>query len=98
MNDLERVNLIPKGSRVTNICTSETSPFHHMIFEGIKTTSYTNKYKVVHTQRFAKCRSKDGKLHNFGLEVIYEGHLDEKQRKELWQPVWERLYGESVSV
>ncbi len=98
MNDFDRVILISIGSPVTNICTSESSPLHHMKFAGIKTTSYKNKYDVRHTSNFAKCQSKDRKMHSFGLEVIYEGHLDADRCKELWEPVWQCLYGESVSV
>jgi hypothetical protein len=93
MKDLERVAAIQIGSAVTNICTSETSPYHHMKFMGVKTKSYKNKYKVLITERFAKCKCKEGKLHDFGLEVIYAGMLDVSTCKELWQPVWQRRFG-----
>jgi hypothetical protein len=98
MNELERISLIPIGSPVTNICTSESSPLHHMKFAGIKTTSYKNKYDVRHTSNWAKCKAADGRLHSFEMDVIYEGHLSVDKCKELWEPVWQRKFGKSVSV
>ncbi len=89
MSDVERIKAINLGDPVTNICAGEAGK--HGYFMEYKVKSRRNKWGIVHKERNARCQF-NKKTGDYGLDVIYAGHLDKVTCDELFKPVWNKRF------
>jgi len=95
---IERMKALLPGDPVTNICAGENNPHLHSFFVSYFVKVYKNKAGIKHRSHWAKCVDKKGKSGNFGIDVIYAGHLDFETRNKLFSPVWESRYGKKEAT
>jgi hypothetical protein len=78
----KRVKHIGFGDKITNVCAGKNNPMRHCYFVRYKSTSH-----------IVECTDKKGNFGDYGADVIYQGHLSYGESKELYNPVWEALFG-----
>ena len=77
----KRIVALSFGDPVTNICAGTENPMRHCYF-------------VEDKRRVARCTDKEGAFWDIGIDVIYPGHLNNAECSELFEPVWQSLYGD----
>jgi hypothetical protein len=68
------------GDPVTNICAGENN-------------STKRGYFVRRGRDYIECTDKKGKFWNVDPETVFLGHLTEEECKTLWEPIWEKRFG-----
>lgn len=89
----KRVKLMEFGDPVTNVCAGKENPHRHSYFVKRVTNWHTNGYQIKHKEQLIKCTDKKGGFWDTGIDVIYKGHLDYNECKQLFEPVREAQYG-----
>lgn len=90
---IARMRALTFGDPVTNVCAGENNPSLHAFFVAYEIKSHKNRYGLVHRSHWAKCTDRKGKFWNADIDVVYPGHLDATTRSELFDPVWQALFG-----
>lgn len=93
--DIKRMKSLSFGEPVTNVCASSRNPMFHCQFVEYKVKSYRNRWGITIRYHYARCTNGKGQFCNFGIEIIYSGHLSEEEAKEVFAPIHRRLFPES---
>lgn len=76
----KRTHNLKFGDAVTNICAGENNPMRHC-------------YYVRNKKDTVECTDKNGHFWDIYNKVIYPGHLNERECKKLFAPIWNATYG-----
>lgn len=89
---LARVKSLKFGDPVTNICAGEENPKRLAWFVDLEVKRSKNRFGIDHREYLALCTDSKGKFWHACIEVIYPGHLNPQESRELFLPVHAALY------
>lgn len=96
-SSLARIKAMKFGEPVTNICAGIENPHRLGYFVKLVIKSHRNRYGITHKDYSAQITDGKGYFGDYGIEVIYPGHLDYETCCKLFGSVYAAIYGVKAS-